>query len=98
LVKICAWKIASKEALAWDDLDHPDLYMQWYKELYGSKYGTLVPFSLRLIFAELPQYTTSSTNVYKKLFEVLTGVRKVCILTNYIILYIFITVFIMSRS
>lgn len=65
--------------MAWDDLDHPDLYMQWYKELYGSKCGTLVPFSLRLILAELPQYATTSTNVYKKLFEVCTGVRKVCI-------------------
>jgi len=88
-VKICAWKIASKEALAWDDLDHADLYMQWYKELYGSKYGTLVPFSLRLIFAELPQYTTSSTNVYKKLFEVLTGVKKVCILFDSYIIHFY---------
>jgi hypothetical protein len=79
-VKICAWKIASKEALAWDDLDHPDLYMQWYKELYGNKYGSLVPFGFRLLLAELPQYVTPSTNVYKKLFEVLIGVRKVCII------------------
>ncbi|XP_025409865.1 trafficking protein particle complex subunit 12 [Sipha flava] len=77
LVKICAWKIASKEALAWDDLDHPDLYMQWYKELYGNKYGSLVPFGFRLLLAELPQYVTPSTNVYKKLFEVLIGVRKI---------------------
>ncbi|XP_050434713.1 trafficking protein particle complex subunit 12 [Adelges cooleyi] len=76
LVKTCAWKIASKEALAWEDLDKPDLYMQWYKELYGNKNGTLVPFSLRLILAELPQYTTSS-NVYKKLFEVLTSIKKI---------------------
>lgn len=73
-----AWKIASKEALAWDDLDRPDLYMQWYKELYGNKQGTLVPFSFRLILAELPQYTTTSNDVYKKLFEVLTCVKKVC--------------------
>lgn len=80
LVKISAWKIACKEVLAWDDLDHPDLYMQWYKELYDNKYGTLVPFSLRLIIAELLQYGTLSTNVYKKLFEVLSCVRKVCTL------------------
>lgn len=74
---MCVWKIASKEALAWDDLDRPDLYMQWYKELYGNKRGTLVPFSLRLVLAELPQYTNSSTNVYKKLFEILACVKKV---------------------
>ncbi|XP_060850240.1 trafficking protein particle complex subunit 12 [Rhopalosiphum padi] len=77
LVKICAWKIISKEALAWDDLDRPDLYMQWYKDLYGNKYGTLVPFSFRLLLAELPQYVISSTNVYNKLFEVLIGVKKI---------------------
>ncbi|CAH1737696.1 unnamed protein product [Aphis gossypii] len=77
LVKICAWKIISKEALAWDDLDRPDLYMQWYKDLYGNKYGTLVPFSFRLILAELPQYVISSTNVYNKLFEILVGVKKI---------------------
>lgn len=88
---MCAWKIASKEALAWDDLDHPDLYMQWYKELYGNKHGTLVPFSLRLILAELPQYTTSSTNVYKKLFEVLTIVKKVYIQINICFKFYFIT-------
>lgn len=88
---MCAWKIATKEALAWDDLDHPDLYMQWYKELYGNKHGTLVPFSLRLILAELPQYTTSSTNVYKKLFEVLTCVKKVCIQINICFKFYFIT-------
>ncbi|XP_050543794.1 trafficking protein particle complex subunit 12 [Daktulosphaira vitifoliae] len=76
LVKTCAWKIASKEAIAWDDLDRPDLYMQWYKDLYSNKFGTLVPFSLRLILAELPQYT-STTNVYKKLFEVLASIRKI---------------------
>lgn len=90
LVKICAWKIAGKEALAWDDLDRPDLYMQWYKELYGSKYGTLVPFSLRLILAELPQYVNSSINVYKKLFEVLTGVKKVYIKIQILLKLIFI--------
>jgi len=81
-VKICAWKIISKEALAWDDLDRPDLYMQWYKDLYGNKYGTLVPFSFRLILAELPQYVISSTNVYNKLFEILVSVKKVRIHLN----------------
>jgi len=85
-----AWKIASKEALAWDDLDRPDLYMQWYKELYGNKQGTLVPFSFRLILAELPQYTATSNNVYKKLFEVLTCVKKVCTKTSIFYYQIFI--------
>jgi len=76
--------------MAWDDLDRPDLYMQWYKELYGNKYGTLVPFNLRLILAELPQYIASSNNVYKKLFEVLTGVKKVYFFN---MLYLFYTLY-----
>jgi len=80
--------------MAWDDLDRPDLYMQWYKELYGNKYGTLVPFNLRLILAELPQYIASSNNVYKKLFEVLTGVKKVC----FLICYIYFTLCIMTNT
>lgn len=46
--------------------------------MYGGRPGTIVPFSFRLLLAELPQYVHKPQEAFKRLFCVLSTVRKVC--------------------
>ncbi|MFH4980557.1 hypothetical protein AB6A40_007266 [Gnathostoma spinigerum] len=46
------------ELAAFEELDAPDLYFQFYPSVYGAeRKGSLVPFSLRLIHAECLRFT-----------------------------------------
>lgn len=77
LVKLRSWSVAWAESEPWWDLDKPDLYFQFYSELYGGRPGTIVPFSFRLLLAELPQYVHKPQEALKRLFSTLSVVRKV---------------------
>lgn len=77
LVKLKSWSVAWAEAEPWWDLDRPDLYFQFYSELYGGRPGTIVPFSFRLLLAELPQYVHKPQEAFKRLFSILSIVRQV---------------------
>ncbi len=80
LVKLRSWSVAWAESEPWWDLDKPDLYFQFYSELYGGRPGTIVPFSFRLLLAELPQYVHKPQEALKRLFSTLSVVRKVRII------------------
>ncbi|CAG9792889.1 unnamed protein product [Diatraea saccharalis] len=43
-----------KEAEPFGDFGKPDMFYQFYPDTYGNRSGSLVPFSLRLLVAELP--------------------------------------------
>ncbi|CAH0403184.1 unnamed protein product [Chilo suppressalis] len=43
-----------KEAEPFGDFSKPDMFYQFYPDMYENRTGSLVPFSLRLLIAELP--------------------------------------------
>ena len=47
LVKLRQFSVAEVEAEAFGDLDRPDLYFQFYPDMYGSRRGSMVPFAFR---------------------------------------------------
>lgn len=63
---------------AFGDLDSPDLYYEYYPELSSlKKSGTMVPFSLRLLTAELPAHHNGINEAHAKLCRLLSTVRRI---------------------
>ncbi|CAH1395351.1 unnamed protein product [Nezara viridula] len=77
LLKLNAFQVVESEANPWWDLDKPDLYYQFYPELYGGKLGTMVPFQMRLLLASLPAYLKNCPKAFERLYSVLAIVRKI---------------------
>ncbi|CAG9821275.1 unnamed protein product [Phaedon cochleariae] len=80
LVKTKAYGVASMEAEAFGHLDKPDLYYQFYPEMYGGRLGSIASFSFRLLLAELPMHCGKPKDSVTRLFNTLATVRQ--ILTN----------------
>eukprot|EP00092_Neocalanus_flemingeri_P034874 GFUD01037949.1.p1 GENE.GFUD01037949.1~~GFUD01037949.1.p1 ORF type:complete len:922 (+),score=262.07 GFUD01037949.1:67-2832(+) len=76
LVKLRQFSVAEAEAAAFGELDSPDLFFQYYPELYPNRRGSLIPWSLRLLLAELPMYNNKQVPAMNKLFHLLRTVRK----------------------
>lgn len=67
--------MAYNEVLAFGDLDRPELYYEYYPEL--GKRGTMVPFSFRLLAAELPAHHHLITRAQSQLCQLLATVRRI---------------------
>ena len=50
LVKLKQFSNAEVEAEAFGDLDRPDLYFEYYPEVYQERRGSMVPFQFRFGF------------------------------------------------
>ncbi|KAG8232842.1 hypothetical protein J437_LFUL012646 [Ladona fulva] len=85
LVRLRMFGAASDEAAAFDPcLDRPDLYFAFRPELHGDRSGSVAPFALRLLIAELPAYLPSTGSsgggcerAFDNLFAVLATVEKI---------------------
>lgn len=80
LVKLRQFAIAQVEAEPFADLDKPDLFYEFYPELYGARKGCMAPFSFRVLLAELPLHLAEYQEALDRLYAILTTVQK--ILTN----------------
>ncbi|KAM6973431.1 trafficking protein particle complex subunit 12 [Aplochiton taeniatus] len=56
LTKLSLFQNAEMEMEPFGDLDHPDLYYEYHPTVYPGRRGSMVPFSMRVLHAELPQY------------------------------------------
>ena len=52
LVKLKLFNIAETEAEHFGELDKPDLFYQYYPELYQGRRGSLASWSMRLLLAQ----------------------------------------------
>ncbi|KAL4705456.1 hypothetical protein ACJJTC_007028 [Scirpophaga incertulas] len=55
------------EAEPFGDFSKPDMFYQFYPETYGNRTGSLVPFSLRLLVAELPGHVGKPEEALERL-------------------------------
>ncbi|XP_067150358.1 trafficking protein particle complex subunit 12 isoform X2 [Apteryx mantelli] len=56
LVKLNLFQNAEMEFEPFGNLDQPDLYYEYHPHVYPGRKGSMVPFSMRILHAELPQY------------------------------------------
>ncbi|XP_067840306.1 trafficking protein particle complex subunit 12 isoform X2 [Heptranchias perlo] len=56
LMKLNLFQNAEMEFEPFGSLDQPDLYYEYYPHVYPGRRGSMVPFSMRVVHAELPQY------------------------------------------
>ncbi|XP_044147186.1 LOW QUALITY PROTEIN: trafficking protein particle complex subunit 12 [Bufo gargarizans] len=56
LVKLGLFQNAEMEFEPFKNLDQPDLYYEYYPHIYPGRRGSMVPFSMRILHAELRQY------------------------------------------
>nr|XP_032815581.1 trafficking protein particle complex subunit 12 [Petromyzon marinus]XP_032815582.1 trafficking protein particle complex subunit 12 [Petromyzon marinus] len=80
LVKLRLFGGCDAELEPFGNLDHPDLYYEYYPHVYPARRGSMVPFSLRILHAELPQYLGRPQETLDRLHQV--GVICAKILSN----------------
>ncbi|XP_059837970.1 trafficking protein particle complex subunit 12 [Hypanus sabinus] len=56
LMKLSLFQNAEMEFESFGNLDQPDLYYEYYPHVYPGRRGSMIPFSMRILHAELPQY------------------------------------------
>ncbi|CAG9864286.1 unnamed protein product [Phyllotreta striolata] len=77
LVKTKFFNIASAEAEPFANLDKPDMYFQFYPDMYGGRLGSMASFSFRLLIGELPMHCGKAKESITRLFNVLATVRQI---------------------
>ncbi|XP_037668819.1 trafficking protein particle complex subunit 12 [Choloepus didactylus] len=80
LVKLGLFQNAEMEFEPFGNLDKPDLYYEYYPHVYPGRRGSMVPFSMRILHAELQQYLGNPQESLDRLHRMKTICNK--ILTN----------------
>ncbi|XP_041827450.1 trafficking protein particle complex subunit 12 [Melanotaenia boesemani] len=75
LTKLNLFQNAELEFEPFGNLDHPDLYYEFYPTVYPGRRGSMVPFSMRLLHAEFPQYLAKPQEALDRLHSL----RTVCL-------------------
>lgn len=74
LVKIGNFDLCQVEIEAFGLLNRPDIYFDYYPEMYAGRKGSMASFSFRLLLAELPLYMGS----FKLAMDRLSDLIEVC--------------------
>ncbi|XP_042536793.1 trafficking protein particle complex subunit 12 [Dipodomys spectabilis] len=72
LVKLGLFQNAEVELEPFGNLDQPDLYYEYYPHVYPGRRGSMVPFSMRILHAELQQYLGNPQEALDRLHRVRT--------------------------
>ncbi|XP_057634452.1 trafficking protein particle complex subunit 12 [Chionomys nivalis] len=70
LVKLGLFQNAAIEFEPFGTLDQPDLYYEYYPHVYPGRRGSMVPFSMRILHAELQQYLENPQESLDRLHRV----------------------------
>ncbi|XP_071807713.1 trafficking protein particle complex subunit 12-like [Asterias amurensis] len=77
LIKLQQYSMAEVECEAFGNLDRPDIYFEYYPDLFPGRKGSMVPFSLRVLHAELPLYLGKHQDSLNRLYHVLDITSKI---------------------
>ncbi|KAM4867830.1 trafficking protein particle complex subunit 12 isoform 1-T2 [Thomomys bottae] len=72
LVKLGLFQNAEMEFEPFGNLDQPDLYYEYYPHVYPGRRGSMVPFSMRILHAELQQYLGHPQEALDRLHRIKT--------------------------
>ncbi|XP_053141928.1 trafficking protein particle complex subunit 12 isoform X2 [Hemicordylus capensis] len=77
LVKLGLFQNAEMEFEPFGNLDQPDLYYEYYPHVYPGRKGSMVPFSMRILHAELQQYLGNPQESLDRLHSMKTICTKI---------------------
>ncbi|XP_067931523.1 trafficking protein particle complex subunit 12-like isoform X2 [Watersipora subatra] len=77
LTKLRFYSIAEAECQQFGHMDNPQLHFEFYSKMYPGRTGSMVPFSLRLLYACLPQFLGRHNESLDRLFHVRGQVSKI---------------------
>ncbi|KAL8600764.1 hypothetical protein ACOMHN_055959 [Nucella lapillus] len=77
MVKLRLCERAESEMRAFQNLDTPDLYFEFYPQQFPGRRGSMVCFAMRMLHAELPHLNGRSQETLDRLYYMLAVVRKV---------------------
>ncbi|XP_033113652.1 trafficking protein particle complex subunit 12-like [Anneissia japonica] len=70
LMKLREYSIAETESKVFGDFESPDLYFEFYPDIYPGRKGSMVPFSLRVLVTELLQYCGKHQESMDQLYKI----------------------------
>ncbi|KAL1517484.1 hypothetical protein ABEB36_001246 [Hypothenemus hampei] len=76
LIKIKSLAVAQAEAQPFSQLEKPDIFYQYYPEVYGTRTGSMASFSFRLLLAELPMHCGKPKESLRRLFSAWAAIKK----------------------
>ncbi|KAL5106989.1 Trafficking protein particle complex subunit 12 [Taenia crassiceps] len=62
------FNLLERELALFDRLDNPDVYFEHAPDLYPRRKGSMIPFSMRLLHAELPHFVGQSGEALDRLY------------------------------
>jgi len=80
MVKLRLLTQAEAEMEAFSNFDTPDLYFEYHQDIFPLRRGSMVPFGMRLLHAELPQLCGHAQESLDRLYYIQTVISKM--LTN----------------
>ena len=75
LVKLRLFTTAEAEAAGLWECERPDMFYQFYPEVFAGRRGSLAPWSLRLLLAELPMYNNKKVVTINRLLRLQRSIR-----------------------
>uniref|UniRef100_A0A7G3AJM5 Putative histone-lysine n-methyltransferase eggless n=1 Tax=Lutzomyia longipalpis TaxID=7200 RepID=A0A7G3AJM5_LUTLO len=77
LVKLGMFDLCQMESDAFGELARPDIYYEFYPEMYTNRRGSMGSFSFRLLLAELPMYLGAANVALNRLTAMENTCRKI---------------------
>ncbi|KAK3601536.1 hypothetical protein CHS0354_027678 [Potamilus streckersoni] len=77
LLKLRMYGVAESELQGFSNMDTPDLYYEFYPHMYPGCHGSMVPFGMRILHAELPHHLGRSQEALDRLYYMLAITQKI---------------------
>ncbi|KAL3869484.1 hypothetical protein ACJMK2_042161 [Sinanodonta woodiana] len=77
LLKLRMYGVVESELQGFNNLDTPDLYYEFYPQMYPGCHGSMVPFGMRMLNAELPHHLGRSQEALDRLYYMLAITQKI---------------------
>jgi trafficking protein particle complex subunit 12 len=76
-MKLKLYKEADLELKQFENFEKSELFYEYQTRFYPDRKGSMVPFGLRMLNAELPQYINKPDESISKLYELLNVVQEI---------------------
>ncbi|KAL4235736.1 Trafficking protein particle complex subunit 12 [Mactra antiquata] len=77
MMKLRMYSVMESEMAAFKNLDTPDIYYEFYPQIFTGKRGSMVAFGMRLLHAELPHHLGRSQETLDRLYYILAIIKRI---------------------